>query len=128
MSDPAFAVFAYADEKQAVLWLLRTDCGLKIADDLEILNQEATPLAVQVQVPGMAQGKYRITYWDSLEGKKIATIVHLTSGPGLLLWLPRLGPTWQCVEVSLAGILFGQCLYFGTSDYWWDRGDSTIKV
>ena len=50
--------FACADKKLAILWLFHTDCGLTIADGLEILTQEAT----QVQIPGMVQGKYRITY------------------------------------------------------------------
>lgn len=100
VSDPAFAVFACADEKQAVLWLLRTDSSQKRADGMETLNQEAAPLTAQVQLPSMAQGKYRITYWDTLEGKKIATIVHHTSAPGLLLRLP---PVKTDVAVAVRG-------------------------
>ena len=33
--------FAYADKKLVILWLLRTDSKLTIADDLEILNQDS---------------------------------------------------------------------------------------
>ncbi|AKD05549.1 hypothetical protein PKOR_05845 [Pontibacter korlensis] len=89
VSSPSFVVFACADERQAVLWLLRTDNYVTGADGLTIINREAEPLTAEVQIPGMTYGVYKVTCWDTLEGMVTSSdLVHYTSGPHLLLHLP----------------------------------------
>jgi hypothetical protein len=58
------AVFACGDDAQAVVWLLRKDT---IGADGR-LNKRAQPAAVEVAIPGLAPGRYRVTTWDTLNG------------------------------------------------------------
>ncbi|WP_018479184.1 glycoside hydrolase 5 family protein [Pontibacter roseus] len=69
VSEPAFAPFACADDRQAVVWLLRQQ---NLRKDRTI-NQEATPLPVNITLPGMATGTYTLTTWHTHEGRAIAT-------------------------------------------------------
>ncbi|HEY4651834.1 MAG TPA: hypothetical protein VIG72_10495 [Pontibacter sp.] len=91
VNNPAVAVFACADEQQAVLWLLRTDANVPKGGGLQTINQEAAPIEVQAALPGMAAGNYKVTYWNTLEGQTIGTqeIRQDTSGE-LQLRLPAL--------------------------------------
>ncbi|WP_229214404.1 hypothetical protein [Dyadobacter flavalbus] len=68
---PAFAVFACADSRQAVVWLLRTDINKKVTRTLHILNERANPLDTEVNIPGMEAGTYSITSWDTRAGQTI---------------------------------------------------------
>ncbi|WP_276498514.1 hypothetical protein [Pontibacter litorisediminis] len=89
VSSPSFVLFACADERQALLWLLRADNYVQGEDVLATIDRGAEPLAAEVQVPGMNQGAYRVTYWDTLEGKIVTSeVVRHTSGAYLLLHLP----------------------------------------
>jgi len=67
-TDRARAV-ACADNKQAVLWLVRTDALTKEG----LMRRRAKPLAVSVTVPGLAPGFYQIIFWDTRAGAILAT-------------------------------------------------------
>jgi hypothetical protein len=69
VSRPELAVFACADEKQAVLWLLRKDTLVKRTRTLKSLDKDAAPLKVEISIPGMTGGDYRITTWDTGAGQ-----------------------------------------------------------
>ncbi len=83
VSPAALAVFACADEQQAVLWLLRTDTGVKRTRVLKTLDENAGPLAaVDVSLPGMAAGHYTVTLWNTREGRVVQceTLCLATAG------------------------------------------------
>lgn len=90
VNHPAFAVFACADDKQAVLWLLRKDSSVKRTRVLKTLNEKAEPLDVEVSVPGMIAGNYAVTLWNTLEGQIIRSesIKMMTAG-NLIFTLPQ---------------------------------------
>jgi mannan endo-1,4-beta-mannosidase len=53
-------IFACGDDKQAILWLLRTD-GV---DAQGMINKEAIPLAATVQIP-LSTGGYQVILWHT---------------------------------------------------------------
>jgi hypothetical protein len=57
--------FACGDDAQAVVWLLRRDTITKAGT----LAPDAKPTLARVTVPGLAPGRYRITPWDTAEGR-----------------------------------------------------------
>ena len=57
--------FACGDDAQAVVWLLRRDTITKAGT----LDGGAKPMATRVTVPGLAAGHYRITPWNTAEGR-----------------------------------------------------------
>lgn len=64
LSDNAFAVFGCADDKQAVLYLLRKNS----INVIGMLNRSAEPLMVEVQIPGLKKGHYQIIAWNTATG------------------------------------------------------------
>jgi mannan endo-1,4-beta-mannosidase len=64
LSTPAFAVFACGDARQAVLWLLRQDQRPRRGR----LPPNAAPQAVQLLVPGLQAGRYRVQCWQTAAG------------------------------------------------------------
>ena len=62
------AVLACGDEHQAVIWLLRADA---LSEGGRICLSAAARRLV-VEVPGLAPGKYRATYWDTARGCVLA--------------------------------------------------------
>lgn len=67
-NSAAVTVFACADQEQAVVWVLRTDLVRKREGTFK---PTAKPIEVGLKVPGMAEGKYLFTIWDTAEGKPI---------------------------------------------------------
>ncbi|WP_227006169.1 glycoside hydrolase 5 family protein [Rufibacter latericius] len=65
ISKAAFAVFGCADDQQAVVWLLRQDA---LYQRKRLMNPEASPLSVEIQIPGLQNGLYQITTWNTSEG------------------------------------------------------------
>jgi hypothetical protein len=65
----ACAGFACGDEEQAVAWVVRTDS----LDRKGMLRKDATPAEPVLIVPGLAEGRYRVTFWDTVEGREIGT-------------------------------------------------------
>ena len=60
------AAFGCGDSEQAVLWLLRTDA---IGAD-GMIDRRRPPAILRISLPGLRQGNYRITYWDT-EGARV---------------------------------------------------------
>lgn len=81
-STDRVAVCACADAEQAVVWLLRTDT---IGAD-GMLRADADPVAARLRVPSLADGRYRITVWDTRAGRAAAEWEgDAGSGAGLTL-------------------------------------------
>lgn len=60
-----WAGFACGDREQAVVWLLRTNR----LDRSGMLRRDAEPASPAVALPGLAEGRYRITFWNTAEGR-----------------------------------------------------------
>jgi hypothetical protein len=74
------AVFACGDGAQAVAWLLRKDtigAGGR-------LNRCARAAAVEVAIPGLAPGRYRVTLWDTLKGAAVREFEKTHAGSATL--------------------------------------------
>ena len=73
-----FYSFASGDAAQAVVWLLRRT---QIGSDGRV-KRDAPAVAAKVRIPGLQPGRYRITFWDTEEGRTVAAEeqVH-ESGP-----------------------------------------------
>jgi hypothetical protein len=67
VSNNAFAAFGCADEKQAVVWLMRTNTITKVG----MLNKEAEALSVEVKIPGLHKGRYLVTAWNTSSGSVV---------------------------------------------------------
>ena len=65
-----FHHFACADDRQALVWLLRRNA---LASDGRI-NQTAQPRAPDVAVPGLQPGRYKIMGWDTTAGEVVDRI------------------------------------------------------
>ena len=78
------AAFACGDDRQALVWLLRTDArGSK-----GMLRQDANPISPQVRVPGLGAGRYRITAWDTRAGATLGATEADGGGDGLSITVP----------------------------------------
>lgn len=86
LSTEAFACFACGDADQAIVWLLRLDCTTKAKGTL---RQRVPPLAVQLTLPGLANGGYAITLWDTVAGEERGRLFALSVGGRLVLDLPE---------------------------------------
>jgi mannan endo-1,4-beta-mannosidase len=96
---PDVAAFGCGDARQAVVWLLRRRPLL--ADGR--LDPAATG-AVALRIPGLAPGRYRVTPWDTLDGRALPTLQAAATGNGVLaLDLPRVGPDLALAVASAAG-------------------------
>lgn len=85
--EPGSAVaFACGDERQAVLWLLRTDC---LAADGRV-SRKTAPVPFRVEVPALLAGRYRLTYWDTERGAVVAHRDLDHGGGSLMLTTPGL--------------------------------------
>ena len=63
------AVFASADDAQAVVYVLRT--GTCARDGT--LRRDALPVNARVPLPPLAAGRYRVSRWDTRRGARVAT-------------------------------------------------------
>ncbi|HEY3568377.1 MAG TPA: hypothetical protein VGP73_10635 [Thermoanaerobaculia bacterium] len=79
--------FACGDAAQAVVWVLRTDR----LDRKGRVRRDAEPISVTLKIPGLAAGRYRVTPWDTVDGKCLGCfeVSHSGGGP-LSLPLPAL--------------------------------------
>jgi hypothetical protein len=56
--------FACGDGEQAVVWVLRVDR----LDRKGMLRKDAEPVEAAVAIPGLGEGRYRVTRWDTAAG------------------------------------------------------------
>jgi mannan endo-1,4-beta-mannosidase len=68
ISSPRVAAFCCACEEQAVLWLLRRDTVLPSGR----LDSEAEPVALEVTLPQMRGGDFRLLAWDTFRGRPVS--------------------------------------------------------
>ena len=78
------AVFACGDDTQAIIWLLRLD----ITSENGMLQLAATPLALNVKVPNLQRGNYRVTAWNTVEGVPVAAFAATSDGEWLRFETP----------------------------------------
>jgi hypothetical protein len=62
------AGFACGDGERAVAWVLRRD-RLDRLDQKGMLRKDAEPVHPTVTIPGLAEGRYRITFWNTAAGR-----------------------------------------------------------
>ncbi len=77
-------VCACGDENQAVVWLLRLD----ITGKNGLLQPAATPTVLNLKVPGLARGNYRVTAWNTTQGVPVAAFEAASDGEVLQLETP----------------------------------------
>ncbi len=68
---PGLEVFACGDDWQAVAWLLRTD-ALDRATGM--LRTDSVPVLASLKVPGLRDGSYEATAWNTREGRPDHTL------------------------------------------------------
>jgi hypothetical protein len=67
ISNPAVKAVASGDASQAIAWLIRTDT----IGENGMLNRDAAPIGVRLQIPGLDGGCYTVTTWDTVNGREI---------------------------------------------------------
>ena len=80
VSHAEVAALACGDDRQAVCWVVRTDT---IGSD-RLLRTDAAPLAASIAIPNLSAGKYRVTSWDTREGRPGASFEVQHDGAGAL--------------------------------------------
>jgi mannan endo-1,4-beta-mannosidase len=76
--------FACGDEAQAVVWILRVDR----LDRKGRVRADAETVAPTVAIPGLGAGRYRVTPWDTVEGRCLRCFEVDHGGEGQLAILP----------------------------------------
>jgi hypothetical protein len=69
-SSRAVACFGCGDDAQAVIWLLRKDS----IGQSGTLRTDAQPVHLSIRIPQLRPGRYRVTGWNTLEGRICATL------------------------------------------------------
>lgn len=68
ISNPGFAVFSCGDDDQVILYLLRTDQMRK-----KQVDRKAKPVDIEVGIPGMSTGRFKILEFNTSEGTVVNT-------------------------------------------------------
>jgi mannan endo-1,4-beta-mannosidase len=83
----ACAGFACGDEEQAVAWVVRTDS----LDRKGMLRKDADTATPVLTIPGLAEGRYRVSFWDTVEGRVLGSAeAGKVNCEGLRIPLPSL--------------------------------------
>jgi mannan endo-1,4-beta-mannosidase len=69
VSARSVARFGCGDDRQAIVWLLRTDTLTRSGT----LAREAPELSLELSIPSLLPGRYRVTCFDTLAGRVIDT-------------------------------------------------------
>ncbi|PAX07112.1 hypothetical protein [Sphingomonas lenta] len=83
-----FHRFACRDETQALVWLLRRNA---LAPDGRV-RADVEPVAPSVSVPGLAEGRYRVTGWNTSAGRVVEELTAEARGGGLRFTPSPIGP------------------------------------
>ena len=81
LNSSQLAVFACADKKQALVWLVRKDTIQKDGT----LNAKANAIGAELTIPGLEAGDYRITSWNTKEGFMSSNVISSFSGGNLTI-------------------------------------------
>ncbi|VWX63324.1 conserved hypothetical protein [Burkholderiales bacterium 8X] len=84
-----FAVFACGDETQAIAWLLRS--GRESLAPGGMLRSELAPVQVSIALPGLCAGRYRVTRFDTREGRILEATEHAHPGGRLSIEVGAVG-------------------------------------
>lgn len=85
MTDTGLTAFGCADEKQAIIWLLRTNAKGKD----RLLKKETKAGSFQLSVPLLQPGNYEVVLWDTVAGIAISKITTThTRASNLILQMP----------------------------------------
>ena len=84
IASAKIATFACGDDRQAILWLLRTDARGRN----RMLRQDAKPTSPHVRIPGLGAGRYRVTAWDTRAGVALGASEVDGGGAGLSISVP----------------------------------------
>jgi mannan endo-1,4-beta-mannosidase len=68
---PGLRAMACGDDRQAVLWLVRTDV---LAPATGRLRPDAPPLAAALDLPSLRDGAYKLIPWDTREGRALPAL------------------------------------------------------
>ena len=79
-SSQAVACFGCGDHAQAVVWLLRKDS----IGQSGTLCTDAQPVHLSIRIPQLRPGRYRVTGWNTLEGRICAAFVAERRGGAFL--------------------------------------------
>jgi mannan endo-1,4-beta-mannosidase len=80
VETPGFAPFACGDERQAVVWLLRTDA----IGENGMLRRDAPAIPVDLRIPGLQPGRYRVEAVDPLSGAALTSAEQEVGSSGEL--------------------------------------------
>ncbi|QIL78301.1 hypothetical protein [Hymenobacter sp. HDW8] len=86
LSTTAVQCIASGDAHQAVVWLVRPDALTTRAGRPRPLE----PLAVQLTLPGLAPGRYRVYVWDTKDGHLSSQLLLQADQQHLVIRLPAL--------------------------------------
>lgn len=87
VSQAGWTGFACGDAGQAVAWVLRTDR----LDPSGRVRRDAEPVSLELRLPGLAPGSYRVTFWNTEDGRCAGCAEVDRSADGMLaLSLPPL--------------------------------------
>jgi mannan endo-1,4-beta-mannosidase len=77
------AIFACGDAHQAIVWLLRKGALCPEGQ----LDDHQAPVEIEVSIPGLAGGKYLVTFWNTRVGRVAGEVMtdHASSEPLRLL-------------------------------------------
>ncbi len=75
LSNAKLTAFGCGDRRQAIVWLLRTDTR----SVLGTVRQDAAPLDVRVEVPGLEPGSYDVALFDTVAGRVVGERSDLPS-------------------------------------------------
>jgi hypothetical protein len=84
LSNPAFAVFACGDARQAVVWLLRQDRLITRRG----VRRAPRSQSGQLSLPGLAPGFYTVYLWDTAAGQLLGQLSLLATTEPLRIDLP----------------------------------------
>jgi hypothetical protein len=84
LSNPAFAVFACGDARQAVVWLLRQDRLITRRG----VRRAPRSQSGQLTLPGLAPGFYTVYLWDTAAGQTLGQLSLLATTEPLRIDLP----------------------------------------
>ncbi|MVN75483.1 hypothetical protein GO988_04015 [Hymenobacter sp. HMF4947] len=88
ISSPAFAAFACGDTRQAVVWLLRQD---RPTTRNSTRRRALPPRAIQLTLPGLAPGAYRVHLWNTVAGTAGGHLLVQAGAEPLRIDLPAVG-------------------------------------
>jgi mannan endo-1,4-beta-mannosidase len=79
VSEDSVLRFGCGDDRQALLWLLRSDTVTR-----GIVPNDAEPITATVTIPHIAEGRYGVSFYDTHVGK-IVNELDLAATGGLLI-------------------------------------------